>query len=497
MIYKVTVEDRYLTKLKKAETVFDMAAICYDILTQELNNPAGFISEYIDEGVVEENVKSNPNIPLLTEFAYDVAELLENYPKSTFQEKKQKIIDKMQRIELVAFGQKKENILSAVFTLLSAIDSVIPMWNLIQWGDRQPLNKGDSLRKYIVYPTGECIHEELIQKIGRERKTVPGIDENLNNLIILDRKRLPKKAELPKLNYLERKSEDEKVIKIAIIAGIDGQHFTTKRTIGSREQIVYKEEMQEQTGELICQKMHRAIENGAEFIVLPEFCTGNEILNMIKAKLGDWKRDESLQSKLIAVFPGSTWTDENDNVQFLLDAGGRNIGQYYKTVPFRKRKRGKENKGYEITEALEHPGCRSTFLYVNGVGYVLPATCRDVIDGVYTDYYVEKFTPTVLLIPAWSASGGSFEKPLKRYAADYFTNSVFCNGCGALKKQSTIIGGATVIGKKKTAASGAYESIKKPTECTQPCNKMCSYVLEIKLSPYNIGMEKRITTIAL
>lgn len=339
MIYKVTVEDRYLTKLKKAETVFDMAAICYDILTQELDNPVGFISKYVDEYIDEKKVESNPNIALLTEFADDVADSLEEYPKSAFQEKKQGIIDKMQRMELETFGQKSENILSVVFTLLSAIDSVIPRWNLIQWGDRQPLNKGDSLGKYIVYPTGECIHEELIQKIGRERKTTPGIDENLNNLIILDRKKLPRKAELPKLSYLERKSEDEKGIKIAIIAGIDGQHFTTKRTVGSREQIAYKEEIQEQTGELICQKMYRAIENGAEFIVLPEFCTSNEILSMIKIKLGEWKKDKDLESKLIAVFPGSTWTDENDNVQFLLDAGGRIIGQYYKSVPFRKRKK--------------------------------------------------------------------------------------------------------------------------------------------------------------
>ena len=494
MIYKVTVEDRHLTKLKKAETVFDMAAICYDILTQELDNPVGFISKYVDEYIDEKKVESNPNITQLTEFADDVADSLEEYPKSTFQEKKQGIIDKIQRMELEAFGQKNENILSVVFTLLSAIDSVIPMWNLIQWGDRQPLNKGDSLGKYIVYPTGECIHEELIQKIGRERKTVPGIDENLNNLIILDRMKFPRKAELPKLSYLERKSEDEKEIKIAIIAGIDGQHFTTKRTVGSREQIVYKEEMQEQTGKLICQKMYRAIENGAEFIVLPEFCTSNEILNMIKTKLGEWKRDKYLQSKLIAVFPGSTWTEENDNVQFLLDASGRIIGQYYKSVPFRKRKKDKENKGYEITEALEHLGYRSTFLYVNGLGYVLPATCRDVIDGVYTDYYVEKFTPTLLIVPAWSASGGSFEKPLKQYAADYFTNSVFCNGCGALRKQSTIIGGATAIGKKKTAAAGVYAPIKKPVECVRPCDTMCSYMLQIKLSPDNIDMENRITT---
>lgn len=493
MVRKVNVDDKYLTELEKSETIFDMAAICYDILTQELDNPAGFISEYVDEYVGEEKVESNPNIALLTEFADDVADLIEDYPKSTFKEKKQRVLDKMQKIELAAFGRRNENVLSVVFSLLSVIDSVVPMWNPIQWKDPKPLNKGDSLEKYIVYPIGKCIHEELIQKIGRERKTVPGIDENLSNLIILDRKKFPRKAELPKLSYLERKSDGEKVIKIAIIAGIDGQHFIVKHTVGSKERIEYVEGWQEQIGKMIYKKMYRAIENGAEFIVLPEFCTSNEILSMIKTKLREWKMNSSLQSKLIAVFPGSTWTDENDNVQFLLDANGNDIGQYYKTVPFRKRKRGKKSNGYEITEALEHPGYRCTFLYVNGLGYVLPATCRDVIDGAYTDYYVEKLTPTLLLIPAWSSSGGSFEKPLKQYAADYFTNSVFCNGCGALRKQSTIIGGATVIGKKKTAATGVCTPVKRPYNCTTPCSSICAYMLELELSPSNISMQGRIT----
>lgn len=486
---KVKIKNKYLLKISDAETVFDMVAICYDILTKELDNQAGFISQYVDGYAGDEMVESNPNIERLTEFSDDVAELLEDYPQSTFQEKKFRIIEMMKEIELNIFHQRNENMLSVLFSLLSAIDSVVPMWNLIQIGDRKPLNKGESLSKYIVYPVGASIHEDLIQAIGRERKTIPGIDENLNHLIILDRNKLPKKAELPKLNYLERKDKGNKIVKIAIIVGMDGQHFTVKHAIGSGHKIVYTEGMQEQIGQLIWPKMYKAIKNGAEFIVLPEFCSSKKILGMIKDKLEEWERDSTLHSNLIAVFPGSTWTDENDNVQFLLDARGRNIGEYYKTVPFRKRK---ARMGYEITEALAHPGYRCTVLYVNGLGYVLPATCRDVIDAAYTDYYVQKFTPTLLMVPAWSTSGRSFERPLKQYAENYFTSSVFCNGCGAMRQQATIIGGASVIGKKKTVASGVYSSVKKPLYCVRPCDGMCTYMLEIEMSPDNIGMQNRI-----
>lgn len=483
---KVKIQGSYLAELEKAETVFDMVAICYDMLIRKLDNPIVFISKYMDEYTAV----NNPNIELLKKFSDEMADLLENYSKSTFQNKKQIIIDKMQHMELLTFGQKKENILSVIFSLLSVIDSMVPMWNLFDMRDHQPLNKGDSLKKYIVFPAKEGIHEDLIRVIGRERKTTSGIDENLNNIIVLDRSKLPKKSEVPKLNYLERRSQNRETIRLAMIVGIDGKHFTAEPIIGSAEKITYIEDLQGMMGEMICQKMHKAIEDGAEFVILPEFCASPQILTMIKSRLKEWKKDKTVHTDLIAVFPGSTWTDENDNVQFLLDAEGRNLGSYYKTTPFRKKK---ENVGYTITEALAHPGYRSTFLYVNGLGYVLPATCRDVIDGTYTDYYVKKFTPTLLIVPAWSSSGRSFEKPLTRYAADHFTNSVFCNGCGALVRQSTVLGGAAVLGKKVTVTAGVYESVKRPPNCTKPCNRMCTYMLEMKLSPTNAGVQGRIS----
>lgn len=487
---RVRIERDYISRLMQTETIFDMAAVCYEILNEELDNQTMFVSKYLDTyNGKEKNVKNNPNIGLLTRFFDEVSALLQDYPKSTFEKKKQIILNKMQQIELWGFEKRKENMLTIVFTLLSAIDSAVPLWKVIEMEDRQALNKGNSQKRYFVYPVGRGMDEDLIYAIGRERKATAGIDENLTNLIILDRSRLPRNAGQPKLNYLSRKANG-KIIRVAIIAGMDGGHFTTLPLSGSSEGITYIEEKQEQVGNLICRQMHAAIEKGAEFIILPEFCGSEEILKIIRTKLKEWKQDGTMHSKLIAVFPGSTWVRDNDNVQYLLDACGRDIGQHYKNAPFRKRKEG---VGYEITEALTHPGLRSTLLYINNLGYVLPATCRDVIDGTYTDYYVEKFTPTLLMVPAWSSSGGSFEKPLKRYSADYFTNSVFCNGCGALRRNSTIIGGASVIGRKKTTAAGVYLAIKKRENCTNPCSNMCTYMLNIGLSWENTGTEGRIT----
>lgn len=43
----------YIKKIAAAESVFDMAVICYKMLEDEIANPIVFISQYIDESEME------------------------------------------------------------------------------------------------------------------------------------------------------------------------------------------------------------------------------------------------------------------------------------------------------------------------------------------------------------------------------------------------------------------------------------------------------------
>lgn len=494
----MNVEQKYINKIADAESLFDMAVICYKILEDEIPNPVAFISQYIDESDEKGHQEfENPNYRKLRSFSNRVSEKLEKYSEFDFLTQKNDIVNLMKGIFLSNFLEEKENQLSVIFTLLSTIDSLVPFWNKNDIMGRDSLNRGKSRKNYFVYlACEECIHDALIQEIGRERKREGDFGETLNNLLFIKKEKLPKGAMAPEVCLLSRKnSNDPSHMKIAVITGILGDHFKIKRIHGSTRVIEYVPEVQYELAERIWRKMRTAIKNGAEFVILPEFCVSEEILSYIKRELLEWKQKEKESSNLIAVFPGSTWIDTNDNVQFILNAWGKEIGQYYKNTPFRKRKSGAG--GYLSCEGLTYPGYRTSLLRIEKVGYILPATCRDVIDGEYTSYFISKFHPSFLFVPAWSTSGHSFEQPLKRFAMDYYTNSILCNGCGALKQKTSVVGGAVIPTKNKTVAAGYFREIKQTATmakgCVKGCDKLCSYMLEIDFGCGSTSASSRIS----
>lgn len=477
----------YINKIASAESVFDMAVICYKILEDKISNPVAFISQYIDEGDEEVCLEfKNPNFKRLQDFSVKVAERLEKYSELDFPQQRSDIVHWMHTISLEAFLEEEKNQLSIVFILLTIIDSLVPVWiqrGIITMG-KSLLNRGKSRRYCYAYLTyRQCIHETLMQNIGRERKANGDFGETLDNLLFIKKDELPKKAMPPEVSFLTRRNNVSSFcVTVAIITGLSGYHFKITRTHGSTRIIEYIPEIQIELAGKVWGKMQKAIENGAEFIILPEFCVSEGMLGFIKQKLLEYKAYE--KSNLIAVFPGSTWTETNDNVQFILDAWGRERGQYYKNMPYRKRK--KNVGGYQFCEGLANPGYRTSLLCIEGLGYILPATCRDVIDGIYTNYFASRFHPTFLFVPAWSASGRAFVQPLKRYAMDYYTSSVLCNACGALKRKTGIVGGAVVPVKDKTVASGYFREIKmsetSAKNCNRRCDKLCGHILEIDYS---------------
>lgn len=484
-------EKRYIKQIADSETLFDMAAVCYNILENNISYPVKFISEYVDESA--SSLKNNPNCRRLRAFSDSAEDILEQYSEFEFSHQKLKIVTLLQNIELVPFQNDKENQLSVIYNLLSVIDSMTPLWNMQYIVNRAPLNKGKSMRNYLVYlAPSKYLHKDLIEKIGRERKRSADFAEGFSNLLFLQAKKLPRNSKEPEICYLPCKERDNQYqLKVAVITGVTGKHFTMPNTTGATKIIEYKPDgdVQKEVGEGLWSKIELAIRQGAEFIILPEFSVSNEILGYIKEKLCEYRKTGKDISNLIAVFPGSTWITSADNVhnnvQIILDSWGREIGRYYKNTPYRKKR--KNAGGYEVSEGLSDPGYRTCILCVESIGYILPATCLDVIEGAYTEYLIQKFYPTFVFVPAWSSSGRSFKRPMKIFAAEYFVNSVLCNGCGALSKKASIVGGAVSVTKRGTVPDGRFYEVKKPAQCSntikQTCNKYCAYLFEIDLNP--------------
>lgn len=81
----MNVGQAYIEKIEAAESVFDMAVICYKILADKIEDPVAFISKYVDES--EEGVSleyGNPNYKSLRFFAEKVSDRLEKYSELDF-----------------------------------------------------------------------------------------------------------------------------------------------------------------------------------------------------------------------------------------------------------------------------------------------------------------------------------------------------------------------------------------------------------------------------
>lgn len=493
----VAIDKKYIDLIDSAESVFDIAAVCYGILEEKIASPAMFIGQFVDETGDDffGGYPVNPNSGILRSFADAVSRRLEKFSVVDFDDQKAYIVEQIQNIKLVSFQEYNQNQLSVIFTLLSVIDSLIPFWNLREISEGTALNIGESRESHLVYPTGgKNIHEELIREIGRERKSHESFDEILTNLVFLKRTQLSPGAEIPEICFLSRRcSEGSAHIKVAVISGFRGEHFEIHRKIGSTRVIRYHDEMQMEMARKAWEKMESAIALGVEFIILPEFCVSEKMLSYIKDQLAKW-RAKSSQDNLIAVFPRSTWIESDDNVQIILDSWGEEQGRYYKNAPYREpNKKG----SYQFVEGITHPGYRTCLFLVDGMGYILPATCRDVIDGQKTTYLVQKFWPAFLFVPAWSRSGRSFAQPLKEYAADYFTNSVLCNACGALNNKTGVVGGVAIPQKDQTVAAGYFSEFHKTgaeaQSCGDSCGQICGELVEIDLETSEKAPKERIT----
>lgn len=294
-------------------------------------------------------------------------------------------------------------------------------------------------------------------------------------------------AGVPRICYMARDKhcEGDYNVSIAWITGKFKDTWEMQEKNGSARRIEYDQQKQSEIVEEILNQMKMAIQHGVEFIILPEYSVSAEALNRIQLALKQWKlQNEVDNSRLIAVFAGSTWHADDDNVQHILDVWGRELGQYYKFSPFTKKS---NTKGvYTICEALEHPGRVCTLLGVDNVGLILPAICRDVIDKTYTERLVKNFFPTFVVVSAYSKSVNSFKPHLRGYAETHFANSVLCNGCDAIHVNSRTIGCVVTVDKNKTIACGRCQPVEKTKEC-QKCRNVCWYLIRFNFNPNMVG----------
>lgn len=267
--------------------------------------------------------------------------------------------------------------------------------------------------------------------------------------------------------------------------------------------------------------LQSAINGNANIIVFPEFIMSPKMFNGIKSYLK--KLDSAQKSDLFLVLAGTSYEWDNEkgnNILHILNANGIEIGSYYKHSPFliqaeekihgvlfhpskdpdlqaqheQEIKPHKQRRYLGNCEILSDPGKECTLIDVDVVGRILPAICRDVIDG-RTESLANLFVPSFLVVPAWSQSINSFDTRFLTLANTIHTVSLLCNCCNAVKGTDKKVTGKIAVPQKRgTRMDALIQEITRDKDCTHFCQDHGGCVVQVEINFAKSNPQVRLNT---
>ena len=509
---------------------YEAIGLCFqELYYYEPNAGKGFVAQHID--IIK---KGASHIELAEKFEQLRGNLLktvqavaENFGGG-FDTFNDKLLNLVQVFSHPKDFDRKIAIAIAAFYLIEALDSYV--YNNLQYmsefgewpeNGRGPMNQGVSKKKCLVYLKERRSFLSGAYKNNRTGFRTPLNAEDLGDIFstiqIVSRNRLISNTGIPRIIPVRPNDDIKKNIaetgkfRIATIPfiGYDSFYF---HEIGAstpcppqtlpqgRFYVEYSQEFEEENIRLMTHLLELAIRQGSNIIVLPEFIMSPSMRESVVKYLS--QMTDSWNSQLVLIFAGTTYEystpNKGNNVLYVMNARGSEIGKYYKFSPFHKDNKhdapieisGDNSSVYfENIELLSDPGKECTIFDVEGIGRILPAICRDVVDGEYTSELVKLFSPHLLLIPAWSSSVASFDTYLAHYANTIHTTSLLCNCCNAVKsieasESGTAIGRFCLPEKSETVMKAFPQSIYRSTECCNSCRDHggCVVLIDVDFS---------------
>jgi hypothetical protein len=475
-----------------------MAAICYEMIAEYVEESLEtlFVSEYMDEG--ESPEYTNPNLVKLYKLIDDMRNVLDEEPIP--EDRVRCIWQYMDQTaqELTPYGEENKNIASVWMAVLMALDLYIEetMNRGYRYTNDGPLNHTELSSMLVYYKSRESLLDDMKKK-ARFRTMVDcgGIRSVLKRLLIIKKEKCFPSCEYPQMKHLRIHSgrkrlreelETNRKLKIAMFPErIPGKfRFEKVQSAGSSFRVTYDNAQMESIA-MYCRWIKYAVENKANFIVFPEFCVSGEILQGVKIWLFEQRREKWMKdSCLIAIFMGTTWLSSDNNVMHILDERGQELGVYYKYSPFTQLPKAEQGNTFELCECLKNPGKKSILLDIELVGRILPAICRDIIDGKYTEYFVSEFEPFMLVAATYSSSVTSFKRHFQSYASCRYVTSIMCNACEAV--QGSALGVCAVPVKCKTEMNAYIREIPVCNPKSSICEESCCVMVTLYYK-YNKG----------
>ncbi len=466
--------------LKEADNIYDLIGNCFGLLCESISNHQLYISRYLDN---VNGSKNNPNLKCLNVFSEKIMAIIKEYKPSIYPDILCEILKCIDETQLKKYRDDKENQLTVIYSILSSIDAAAMTWER-KWMTSAlgPLDRHGKTSYRVYFKTNESIHSTYTKGLGRDRTSPSTFFEQFESFRFIDSSKwkpctsVPQIKYLPKIHQPQQFYADDLKLKIAVIPVSCNMNFQFVPTAGSGVRVDYSKNDQTQIVKVILLALKKAINAGCNIIILPEYVVSPDVHRKIQNMLKYLMQKSFGDNKLLAVFEGSTWTDDDNNVMRILDSWGNELGKYYKYSPFTKNK--DEGHGFEKHEALTNPGLCCDMIAIENIGLFLPAICRDVIDGEYTEEIIKMLFPAFIIISAWSPSVASFEIREKEFANKYFSSSVFANACSSVNANSEKIGNGCIVSKEGTIAGANICDICR-CSCLSSCgNDGCVYMLE-------------------
>lgn len=479
---------QYITE---PDNIYDLAGNCFGVLCETVSNPALFISAYLSEGKAG---SSNPNLGLLNQFSESVMTETISFRPSRYDEFAEYITTMIGRMRLQKYLDEKMNELTVIYFLLAGIDAGARSWESHKFFPGfGPLDRINKTGYRVYYSSHDTLHSDYTEKIGRDRMQVSDFSAQFETFRFINTKKWLLGENVPQIIYVPYDRTDlrrrEHKLRVAVIPGFNEKNFEFSGTKGSGYRVDYYGINQEVIRKKITKSVERVLNAGCDIIVMPEYITSPEVYRAIQRQIKKSCRDRRMEKMPLLTFSGSGWTKDDNNVLKILDAAGDEIGSYYKYSPYTRKRKGKY--GYEMYESLSDPGKCCDLIAVEGWGTLLPAICRDVIDGKYTEEIAKLLLPFLVIISAWSPSVRSFEERQKELANRYFISSILANACSAVRKDARKIGNAGIIHKNDTVAGILFEDICRDN-CSSSCaGCTCAYIVEFDFT-YNDSTDTNI-----
>ena len=533
----------FLELLKASRNVFDVAAACFHMIKNtQRGYEAGFILE-IDEmrkSPREEHVKELENL------RKDLREIVkceysentcDRHGKQNFRNILTNLTQLIEHFKIPKGIEEEKCVAYCAFYIIEAIDAQLQIDDLDKdSGDigNGPLNENVCKDDCFVYLHERSSFLSEIYSRGDEGFRKPlrpiRVGSIFRKLLILDKSDFcmsaPKIVRVSLPDECKKQLSEEKYLRIASIPfiGFDTFDFCNADSNSicngvpdGAFYVQYNEKSEQGNIVDMLRALKSAIQHKANIVIFPEFIMSP---NMLKELISFLKKEKP--KSLALVLAGTTYEHLSDgignNVMHIFNGRGYCFGKYYKFSPFLTREHEfvhgtaygenqNDNCGSRCLcdkdvlatmrylrngEVLSEPGKECTIVDIDGIGRILPAVCRDVTDGYYTDNLAKLFMPSFLFIPSWSPSINSFRTRLTVLAETIHTTSVLCNCCNAVSHDREYTGLLLFPQKQDSEMVAQERFLSHCRGCIDSRDKKCKgcfHLIDIKCEGNTLNAE--------